>query len=110
PLFEPDLNGQGRFRIDYESARPVSVERVERQPWVLKALSLGTWKDVEVMERLLGTFPCTLAEIWKEWNPRGDKSGKGFDHSPDLTQAPAKFLPHLKVFSPPPRGFAIDTK
>ena len=61
PANEPDLNGGGRFRIDYEVAHPISVARVEKQPWLLKTLSLGTWLDVEVMEAL------TESDIQDPW-------------------------------------------
>jgi hypothetical protein len=38
PRYEPELNGLGRFRIDYETANPISAARVEKQPWLLKTL------------------------------------------------------------------------
>lgn len=100
PLHEPGLNQQSRFRLDYEAAKPVSIERIERQPWVLKTLSLGTWRDVEVMEKILRAFPQNLATFWQGWNPKGDKTGKGFDLSRNLKQNPADFLADLKVFAP----------
>lgn len=108
PLHDPEVNRQSRFRLDYEAARPVSLERVLRQPWVLKTLTLGTWRDVEVMETILGAFPQTLAEVWKAWNPEGDKTGQGFNLSPGLRQSPEKFLGKMKVFSPPTSGFSIQ--
>ncbi len=108
PLHDPQVNRQSRFRLDFEAARPVSVERVTRQPWVLKTLSLGTWRDVEVMEAILRAFPQSLAEFWKAWDPEERKTGKGFDLSPELVQKPAEFLRHLPVFERPAAGFGID--
>ncbi|MDX1999464.1 MAG: N-6 DNA methylase [Thermoanaerobaculia bacterium] len=107
PLHDPEVNRQSRFRLDYEAARPVSLERVLRQPWVLKTLTLGTWRDVEVMETILGAFPQTLAEVWKAWNPKGDKTGQGFNLSPKLRQKNADFLCDLPVFDKPNNGFSI---
>ncbi|HVT29105.1 MAG TPA: N-6 DNA methylase [Lacipirellulaceae bacterium] len=98
PLNDPDLNRHGRFRIDYEATRPVSSVRLERQPWMLKALSLGTWLDVEVMESILQAFPKTLAQRWLDWNPEGDKTGQGFNRSPGLKQNADTFIGKLKVF------------
>ncbi len=110
PLREPELNQQSRFRLDYETAKPVSVERIERQPWILKTLSLGTWRDVAVMEKLLRAFPQSLTTFWRGWNPKGDKTGKGFDISPNLKQSPADFLADLKVFALPDDRSALDVR
>ncbi|MEP7010553.1 MAG: N-6 DNA methylase [Acidobacteriota bacterium] len=110
PLREPGLNQQSRFRLDYETAKPVSVERIERQPWVLKTLSLGTWRDVAVMEKLLRAFPQSLAAFWKEWNPEEDKTGQGFNLSPGLAQESADFLADLKVFAQPGDGISLEVR
>ena len=99
PCYDPGVNQESRFRLDYEAARPMSIERVTRQPWVLKTLSLGTWRDVEVMETILRVFPQRLKEeVWEAWNPKGDKTGKGFDDSERLEPKKAPFLSRLKVF------------
>ncbi len=108
PVNEPEQNEHARFRIDYEAARPVSLERVEAQPWVLKTLALGTWRDVQVMERLLNAFPETLDSRWKAWDPKGSKTGKGYDRSPDLEQKPAEFLGELPDFERPSSGCSIE--
>lgn len=107
PLYDPAQNRHARFRIDYEATQPISVERVKKQPWVLKTLSLGTWRDVEVVENLCREFPQSLADMWKAWNPEEDKTGKGYDSSPKLTQKPADFLADLKDFTPPAEGFSV---
>jgi hypothetical protein len=108
PLYEPSQNRYARFRIDYETTRSVGIERVEKQPWVLKALSLGTWRDVEVIEGVQCAFPQTLAEWWKVWDPKGDKTGKGYDRSQGLAQKSADFLGRLLDFEPPESGFSIQ--
>ncbi len=101
PSFEPELNADGRFRIDYESAYPISTSRVEKQPWLLKTLSLGTWLDVEVMDSILSLPFETLADFWKKWDKSGDKSGQGYNLSPDRPQKSAEFLTRLLDFRPP---------
>ncbi len=108
PLYEPEQNRDGRFRIDYEATQPVSIERVEKQPWILKTLSLGTWRDVEVMEKLTKAFQRTLADEWRVWNPKADKTHQGYNRSPNLKQKSAMFFKELKDFEPPQEGFNIQ--
>jgi hypothetical protein len=108
PIHEPDLNGRGRFRIDYETAITVSVERVEKQPWLLKTLSLGTWLDVEVMESLATPGNNSLEDRWADWDKAGKKTGQGFNLSPDLAQKFVDFLADLPVFEPPSGAFLVD--
>ncbi len=105
PLYEPDQHRHARFRIDYEAARPVSTERVEKEPWVLKALSLGTWRDVRIVQQLLAAFSKKLGEIW---NLEKDKTGKGYDLVPEREQKPAKFLGELLDLDLRPTGFSIQ--
>lgn len=100
PRFEPTLNRVGRFRIDYEAARPVSQQRIIEQPWVLKTLSLGTWLDVELVERLQAEFQQTIGEYWKKWDKKLSRIGKGYDLSPKLRQKDAPFLGRLPDFQP----------
>lgn len=110
PLNEPDLNGRGRFRIDYEAAQPISTARVEKQPWILKTLAFGTWLDVEVMETLLSADNQTLKSRWAEWDKVGAKTGVGFNRSPDLVQKFVDFLGDLPVFETPTEASLADTK
>jgi hypothetical protein len=108
PVYEPEPNGRGRFRIDYETARHVSIARVEKQPWLLKTLSLGTWLDVEVMESLVNPSRKTLGQIWLEWDPQGNKTGEGFNRAPGSPQKFVDFLAKLPVIEPPSNGFQIN--
>jgi len=107
PVNEPDVNGEGRFRIDYEVAHPISAARVAKQPWLLKTLSLGTWLDVALMEAIKSSSFRNLASVWKDWDKPGDKTGKGYDRSPRLSQKPAEHLADLPDFRPKPGEFAI---
>lgn len=114
PSYERELNGRGRFRIDYESAQPLSTARVERQPWLLKTLALGTWLDVEVMERLMSPELTTLINGWLEWDVTGTQTGEGYNRAapsgrgPGSPQTFVKFLAKLPVFRAPEDGFEID--
>ena len=107
PKYEPPQNGHARFRIDYESTQPIRIDRVQRQPWILKTLGLGTWWDVEIIEKIEDAFPQTLGKFWKAWNPEEDKTGKGYDRSPKLKQKPADFLADLPDFKRPKNDFSI---
>ncbi len=108
PSYERGLNDRGRFRIDYEASQPISSTRVERQPWLLKTLSLGTWLDVEVMEALMDAGRSTLKAQWRVWNKSRSKTGQGYNLSDDLEQMAAPFLAKLKDFVRPDDGFTIN--
>ncbi len=108
PVNEPSLNRSGRFRIDYDSAKSISAESVERQPWLLKTLSLGTWLDAQIMDSLTDGSLKTLGEYWSDWDVKRKKTGKGFDRSPKLKQTAVDFLGGLKVLEPPTERFSID--
>lgn len=107
PINEPDLNGRGRFRVDYEASHPISATQVEKQPWLLKTLSLGTWLDVGVMEVLTKPSLGTLAAFWMGWDPRGDRTGQGYNCSPALPQHKEEFLGELLDFIPQEDEFGI---
>ncbi|WP_437724447.1 N-6 DNA methylase [Sorangium sp. So ce861] len=109
PSFEPKLNRHGRFRIDYESSRLVSVEYVIKHPWVLKSLSLGTWLDVDVVERIFAAFPLSLKQVWTQLDPERKKTGEGYALGPRLKQSPLEFLGDLEDFQRPP-GFEIPVE
>ena len=107
PDYEPDLNGRGRIRIDYEAAHQVRTENVEKFPWLLKTLSLGTQIDVDLMEQLLDLQWDTLGVFWKNFDNTMASTGVGYDRSFNLTQKPAEFLGRLLDFRPS-GGFLID--
>ncbi len=109
PLNEPKLNAQARFRIDYERTQPISVERVERQPWLLKTLSLGTWRDVEVMEQIAAAFPRRLGDEWLRWDSAGMRTGQGYNLSKRVKMKPVTFLADMLDFEEPREGFSVKT-
>jgi N-6 DNA Methylase len=105
PLNDREMNSEGRFRIDYETSQVLSIARVEKQPWLLKTLSLGTWLDVEVMEALSKIGIKTLKDRWSEWDEAGEKTGQGYILGSRAGQKPAAFLGKLKDFQAPTSGF-----
>lgn len=108
PLYDPGLNEEGRFRIDYETSQPISATRVESQPWALKTLALGTWLDAEVMEGILKAFPRTLEDEWKTWNPKATQNGQGYNLSHNVKMKSVGFLGAMLDFEEPEEGFSID--
>lgn len=103
PSYEPNLNDRGRFRIDYEAAQPISVARVERQPWLLKTLSLGTWLDIEVMESLKAYSGGVFGDLWRKFDPKKLKGGKGYS----IGHKSAPFIGPMLDFVRP-KGFEIE--
>ena len=108
PVYDSGLNKLARFRIDYEAASEVRVSEAMERPWLLKTLSLGTRRDAQVMEQIQEAFPKTLAAMWKEWDRKEEKTGKGFVLSARLKQKTAEFLAELPVFERPEHEFAIE--
>jgi len=105
PSFESGINHGGLFRIDYAAIRTVSVREIEREPWILKALSLGTRLDVDVIGRLRSSRH-TLADLWKTWDPQLVRTGQGYNLSSSLVQRGAEFLADLRDFVEP-SGFSF---
>ncbi|TDU64088.1 N-6 DNA methylase [Prosthecobacter fusiformis] len=109
PLAEYAINATSRFRIDYAAVRTITQQETKQRPWLLKTLSLGTTLDVEVMDRITKASPHTLKEYWLQFDPSGDRTGKGYDKSFGLPQKPAPFLGKLLDFEDPTNnGFSIE--
>jgi type I restriction-modification system DNA methylase subunit len=107
PVRENTLTKRAEFRIDYQSAQPVSVDAVLNTPWMLKALSVGTALDVEVWEKVAERGLVTLGDLWSRFNL---PSSEGYNISKGLPQVSAEHLLDLPDFEPPENGFAIDFK
>lgn len=109
PHYERRINATSRFRIDYAAVRTITQQETRQRPWLLKTLSLGTTLDVEVMDRISKASPHTLKEYWLQFDPSGDRTGKGYDKSFGLPQKPAPFLGKLLDFEDPTNnGFSIE--
>lgn len=107
PAYDLEQNKSARFRIDYEGASSIRVSETLHRPWLLKTLSIGTSRDVELMEAILKAFLESLGEIWKELDSKGFKTGQGFNLSPGLKQKEKDFLHNLPVFERPEGEFSI---
>lgn len=105
PLRENPLIKRAEFRIDYQSAQPVSLADTLDRSWTLKALGVGTVLDIEVWDKVKGRNLSTVGEVWSR---AGLLSGEGYNISAGLSQAPARHLLDLPDFAPPENGFAIE--
>ncbi len=95
---EISLNKAGQFRIDSKSARPVDTAGAAEQPWLWKALSVGTMLDVEVVEKMKAADGVPLNMYWEEsvgrhHNGKGYTRGKPEQRTRDASHL--KGLPHL---------------
>ena len=76
PEEDSELNRKGRIRIDASDAEVVSTYQVLEQPTLFKTLFRGTYKDVELIERLSCRFSQRLGEYWV--SEKKLQSGQGF--------------------------------
>lgn len=104
PLHDKTLNQAGRFRIDYQTLQSMDSQGVRQKPWLLKALQVGTWRDVEIIESILRSFPKSLIDEWRTWDPAEERTGRGFDLSPDQKQVQCDWLADLQIFEKPAKA------
>lgn len=98
PHADNSLGCLGEMRIDSESARPLPVEEVIKEPWLLKALAVGTPLDVEIIRTVMKAGGTPLEKYWKK--DLKLTSNNGYQIKPKQTQRDAKplqVLPDLNV-------------
>jgi hypothetical protein len=66
PHTDLPLNCAGEMRIDDKSAVPVEVEATIQEPWLWKALAVGTALDIEVVRRIKASRGRPLEEYWEK--------------------------------------------
>ncbi len=60
------LNDRGEIRVDSKSIEEVSVEQTFDEPWLWKALALGTALDIEVVRKVKHSGGVPLQKYWEE--------------------------------------------
>jgi SAM-dependent methyltransferase len=60
------LNDRGEIRVDSKSIEEVSVAQTFDEPWLWKALALGTALDVEVVRKVKRCGGVPLQKYWEE--------------------------------------------
>lgn len=101
PVRENELAQKGEFRLDYQSAYPLPLEKVLEYGWLCKALAIGTTLDVQVMEKLVAAAKRqSVGSFWEAGKRRGDlASTRGLDMEPRKSAKAAEWLLDLEVFN-----------
>jgi hypothetical protein len=60
------LNDRGEIRVDSKSIEEVSVKQTLAEPWLWKALALGTALDIEVVRKVKQSGGVPLKKYWEE--------------------------------------------
>ncbi|HXI84513.1 MAG TPA: N-6 DNA methylase [Verrucomicrobiae bacterium] len=60
------LNDRGEIRVDSKSIEEVSLEQTFAEPWLWKALALGTALDIEVVRKVKQSDGVPLQRYWEE--------------------------------------------
>ena len=109
PQYDTSLNRKGEIRIDAKSVQPIEVKATFAQPWIWKALALGTSLDVEVVVRLQKAGCPRLEDYWEK--DLGLLSVAGYMVKEGQTQRNASFLENLPNLTTAVDGdFVLATK
>ena len=94
PHCDLSLNRKGEVRIDSKSVQLVSIQSTLDEPWLWKALAIGTSLDVEVIRKVKATPAPPLLKYWQK--DLGLESSNGYMIKPDQKkQFDARFLKNL---------------
>ena len=90
PHNDAALNRRGEIRIDAKSIELVSQEQTFEEPWLWKALAIGTSLDVEVVRKIVRREGRPLNKYWIE--DLGLRFENGYQIKPKQKQADASHL------------------
>lgn len=90
PHCDVSLNKRGEIRVDAESVNLINVESTFEEPWLWKALAIGTSLDVEVIRKIKATKVKTLIEYWE--GELGLVSSNGYQVKATQKQSDASFM------------------
>src|ERR1039458_340190 len=108
PSYDTLLNRNGEMRIDMKSVQPVDVESTFEQPWIWKALALGTSLDVEIINRQSSNRFDSVNEYWSKLKL---PSSEGYIIAEKQAQTDASFLHGLpNLVSVEEREFSVNVK
>lgn len=106
--YDQALNRRGEFRIDAESAEPVSTAMAVSEPWLWKALAVGTALDLAVVRKVKAKNAPKLGDYWED--TLGLVSRNGYQIKADQTQRSAAHLRGLPdLCSTTQFKFEVDT-
>jgi len=75
PHYDAKLNQRGEMWIDSNSTIPVSPEVTFNDPWLWKALTLGTALDIEIIRKIKSVDGLSLIDYWEKQLGLVSKSG-----------------------------------
>jgi N-6 DNA Methylase len=107
PHCDVSLNRRGEIRVDSESVHLINVESTFDEPWLWKALAIGTSLDVDVVRKVFKCEGPKWADYWEK--DCGLISRNGYQIKAKQKQRDASFLkglPDLK--NPKGQGFVFS--
>lgn len=93
PYCDTVLNQKGEVRLDSKSTQSVEVETSFDEPWLWKALAVGTELDIEIVRKIKNSTGRPLNTYWRRDLKLA--SGKGYRIAETQEQQPARFLRNL---------------
>ena len=93
PCYDEMLNRKGGARIDSRATHRLGAEATIEEPWLWKAMAVGSVLDVEVVRRITSAARRSLEKYWEP--KRGLSSCTGYMIKPDQQQRDARFLQGL---------------
>ncbi len=112
PYFDSELNSKGRIRIDYSSAESIRSKKVEGEPWLLKAISIGTSLDVSILRKIIKKTELTIKKYWDD-NKNYLISSTGYQtpkNEPPDNASLMKNYPNLNDETADASSFYLDTE
>jgi len=107
PQYDKVLNRKGEVRIDSKSAQSVEIAATFDEPWLWKALTIGTPLDTEVVRRVKSVEGRRVSDYWE--TDLGLTSCTGYMIKPKQPQRDASFLRDLPNFTASYSGrFSVD--
>ncbi len=108
PHTDYHLNSYGEMRIDSKSAQLVEVDETIEEPWLWKALAVGTVLDADVVRKIKKIKGVPLQDYWEGLLNLSCRNG--YQLKPNQTQRNAKPMQILKDLNTTNNfKFAVDT-
>jgi SAM-dependent methyltransferase len=106
--YDQALNRRGEFRIDSDAAEPVSPAATFAEPWLWKALAVGTALDIAVVRKIKAKNAPKVADYWE--TNLGLVSCNGYQIKPNQKQLDAGELRGLpNLYSTTQFRFEVET-
>lgn len=113
------IEASGRMRIDYAKSQAIQFSYLEKNPALLRTLSIGTSLDAGVIKRIEQTLihenndGLKFLRLSDYWTPQNNlHRGQGFRSAKDQKQNPAQFIKNMAALTFTKKdaaGFFIDT-